>query len=79
VVGISLEPGQVPDPLNLFMNVAVDWNGGLGFELREPTSRPGSHVVLRAEVDCVVIISACPNDITNVNGMRCRDVLFEIL
>jgi uncharacterized protein YcgI (DUF1989 family) len=74
-----LAKGEVPDPLNLFMNVNIDWNGAWGIELREPASRPSSYVVLRAEVDCVVVMSACPNDITMVNGMNCRDVLFEIL
>jgi uncharacterized protein YcgI (DUF1989 family) len=78
-VGIELAQGEVPDPLNLFMNVDVDWNGGLGIELKEPISRPGSYVVFRAEVDCVVVMSACPNDITMVNGKKCRDVLFEII
>jgi len=78
-VGILLEEGEVPDPLNLFMNVAVDWSGGMSIELREPTSTPGSYVVLRAEVDCVVVMSACPNDITAVNGRNCRDVLFEVM
>lgn len=78
-VGIKLEHGEVPDPLNLFMNVDVDWAGGKDIELREPTSVPGSYVILRAEVDCVVVMSACPNDITAVNGKHCRDVLFEML
>jgi uncharacterized protein len=78
-IGIELAQGEVPDPLNLFMNVNVDWNGGTGIELREPTSTPGSYVVLRAEVDCVLVMSACPNDITAVNGRNCRDVLFEII
>ncbi|QDS75921.1 hypothetical protein FKW77_002857 [Venturia effusa] len=78
-VGINLEHGEVPDPFNLFMNVTVDWAGEKGIELHRPTSVPGSYVVLRAEVDCVVVMSACPNDIADVNGKRCRDVLFEIL
>lgn len=78
-VGIELAQGEVPDPLNLFMNVGVDWNNDMGIELREPTSPPGSCVVLRAEVDCMVVMSACPNDITAVNGRNCRDVLFEVL
>lgn len=78
-VGFELQHGEVPDPLNLFMNVHVDWAGGKGIELQKPTSVPGSYVVLRAEVDCVVILSACPNDISDVNGKQCRDVLFEVL
>jgi len=77
-VGIKLEHGEVPDPLNLFMNVIVDWSGGKGIELREPASIPGSYVILRAEVACVVVMSACPNDITAVNAGNCRDVQFEI-
>jgi uncharacterized protein YcgI (DUF1989 family) len=79
VVGIEVLQGEVPDPLNLFMNVDVDWKDTLGIELRHPVSGPGSYVILRAEVDCVVVMSACPNDITLVNGMNCRDVLFEII
>ncbi len=78
-LGIEVAPAEVPDPLNLFMNVDIDWNGAGDIELREPASGPGSYVVLRAEVDCVVVLSACPNDITLVNGMKCRDVLVEIL
>lgn len=77
-VGIEVAPGEVPDPLNLFMNIDVDWKGAGGIVLREPASGPGSYVVLRAEVDCVVVLSACPNDITLVNGMNCRDVLVEV-
>ncbi|KAF2665386.1 hypothetical protein BT63DRAFT_63543 [Microthyrium microscopicum] len=76
--GIILAEGQVPDPFNLFMNVEVDWKADFGIQLREPLSRPGSHVTLRAEVDCVVVMSACPNDITMVNGKNCRDVVFEV-
>lgn len=76
-VGLELGRGEVPDPLNLFMNVNIDWAGGKSIELQEPTSIPGSYVVLRAEVDCVVVMSACPNDISAVNGNHCRDVLFE--
>lgn len=79
VVGIEVAQGEVPDPLNLFMNVEVDWANDLSIKLREPTSPAGSYVVLRADVDCFVIMSACPNDITAVNRKNCRDVLFEIL
>ncbi|KAE9986633.1 hypothetical protein EG327_004225 [Venturia inaequalis] len=76
-LGLELGHGGVPDPFNLFMNVHVDWAGGKGIQLQEPASTPGSYVVLRAEVDCVVVMSACPNDISAVNGKHCRDVLFE--
>ena len=60
------------------MNVKVDWENSSSIELREPESRPGSWAGLRAEVDCVFVLSACSNDISPVNGMLCRDVSFEI-
>ncbi len=41
----------------------------------------GSHVVLRAEIDLVVVFSACPQDIVPINGLdrTPKDVHFEIL
>ena len=56
----------VPAPLNLFMNIPWDLDGNITFE---PTvSAPGDSVVFRAEVDVVVIASACPMDIVPING-----------
>ena len=56
----------VPAPLNLFMNIPWDMEGNITFE---PTvSAPGDSVLFRAEVDIVVIASACPMDIVPING-----------
>jgi hypothetical protein len=56
----------VPAPLNLFMNIPWDLDGNITFE---PTvSAPGDSVLFRAEVDVVVIASACPMDIVPING-----------
>jgi uncharacterized protein YcgI (DUF1989 family) len=56
----------VPAPLNLFMNIPWDIDGNITFE---PTvSAPGDSVLFRAEVDVVVIASACPMDIVPING-----------
>jgi uncharacterized protein YcgI (DUF1989 family) len=55
-----------PAPLNLFMNVSL---GREGEVIRgSPASRPGSRIILRAEMDLVVVMSACPQDITPVNS-----------
>jgi uncharacterized protein len=55
-----------PAPLNLFMNVRV---GDQGAILRDvPVSAPGDYVRLRAEMDLVLAFSACPQDITPING-----------
>lgn len=72
----------MPDPLNLFMNVPVT-NLGDGqrgeTRIEAPRSRKGDLVVLRAEVDLVVVMSACPMDLNEVNGGICRGVEFEVL
>jgi uncharacterized protein YcgI (DUF1989 family) len=34
----------------------------------EPVSKPGDYVIFRAELDCVVALSACPQDILPING-----------
>ena len=56
----------VPAPLNLFMNIPWDLDGNITFE---PTvSAAGDSVLFRAEVDVIVIASACPMDIVPING-----------
>ena len=67
---LGLAPPETPSPLNLFMNIPWTAEGRLSFE--PPVSTPGSHVVLRAELDCVVVFSACPQDMVPINGRDCR-------
>jgi uncharacterized protein YcgI (DUF1989 family) len=76
---LGLAAPQTPAPLNLFMNVAVVEGGRL--ELCPPVGTPGSGVVLRAEIDCVIAFSACPQDLLPVNGlaMTPTHAHFEIL
>jgi uncharacterized protein len=63
---LGLDAPLVPNPVNLWMNVPVRENEKLSLEA--PISRPGDHVVLRAVEDCIVVFSACPMDVTPVNG-----------
>lgn len=58
----------VPAPLNLFMNVPIESSGTL--DRAPPASRPGDRVVLRAEMDVWLVLSACPQDITPINGAQ---------
>ncbi len=68
-----------PMPLNLFMNVPALANGTLG--IAWPVSKPGDKVVLRAEMDVYVVMSACPHDLYHFNGPDCtpHDVAWRIL
>ena len=58
-----------PGPFNLFMNVPVSAEGAL--DRAPPRTQPGDHVRLRAELDLVVVMSACPQDVTPINGAGC--------
>ena len=76
---LGLRPPDVPAPLNMFMNIPVGAGGALAWE--PAIAPPGSHVVLRAEIDLVIVFSACPQDIVPINGADCtpKDVHFELL
>ncbi|MDU9022793.1 urea carboxylase-associated family protein [Pseudomonas corrugata] len=74
---IGLLAPDTPSPLNLFMNVPVREDGRI--EFAEPVSKPGQYVCLKAEMDAIVVLSACPQDVTAVNGMRPQDVHYRIL
>lgn len=71
-----LEGGWMPDPLNLFMNVAV---GEGRVRTVDPVTKAGDFVVLRAERECVVFMSACPMDIATCNGGEPTSAEFEVL
>ena len=66
---LGLTPAETPSPWNLFMNIPVASDGTVSFQA--PVSRPGDSVTLRAEMDCVVAFSACPQDIVPINGVDC--------
>jgi uncharacterized protein len=66
LAALGLAPPETPSPLNLFMNIPVI--DGNRIEVLPPVSTPGSYVTLRAEMDCVVAFSACPQDMVPING-----------
>jgi uncharacterized protein YcgI (DUF1989 family) len=68
---------EIPAPLNLFMNIPV--GGDMSLTQGKPLGKPGDYVVLRAQRDCVVAFSACPQDITPINGLMPTDAHFSIL
>lgn len=69
---LGLTPPEVPSPLNMWMNIPVEPDHSLSFQ---PTvSKPGDHVLLRAEMDVVMAFSACPQDILPINGVAGKPV-----
>lgn len=67
---LGLTPTETPAPLNLFMNIPWALDGRLTWG--EPLSRPGDRITLRAEMDVIVALSACPMDLLPINGKDCR-------
>lgn len=67
---IGMSSTETPSPLNLWMNIPVAPDGKISWG--EPLSKPGDYVTLRALMDCVVAMSACPQDILPINGAACR-------
>ncbi|SEL03587.1 hypothetical protein SAMN05443999_103155 [Roseovarius azorensis] len=76
---LGLTAPECPSPLNLWMNIPVDGAGNTAWG--EPLSKPGDYVVLRAAMDCVVAMSACPQDILPINGasLAPTEAHFEII
>jgi urea carboxylase-associated protein 1 len=54
--------------VNWFMNVPVEEDGALG--IVDGISAPGKYVDLRAEMDCIVIVSNCPQINNPCNGFN---------
>ena len=63
---------MVPDPFNVFQRTAVAPDGRL--ETLEPLSGPGDFVELEAQADCLVALTACPQDQNPCNGWRITDI-----
>jgi uncharacterized protein YcgI (DUF1989 family) len=76
---LDLRTARVPAPLNLWMNIPIGPDGRITWG--EPLSRPGDSVTLRAVLDCVVVLSTCPQDMIPINGAACRptEVHFQVL
>lgn len=71
--------GHLPAPLNLFMNFPIAADGS--FSRVPPASRPGDYVVLQAVMDLWMVFSACPQDVTVVNGeaRQPRDAHYQVI
>lgn len=67
----------VPQSINLFMNIPVAADGSIQW-LPAPT-KAGDSVTLRVEMDCYVVLSACPQDIIVINDKAPSPMAIEVL
>jgi uncharacterized protein YcgI (DUF1989 family) len=74
-------PFPIPASWNIFMNIPVlDDRNSLDF--RPTECKPGDYIVIRAEMDCFVAFSACPQDILPIHGeggAPPKDAHFQVL
>jgi uncharacterized protein YcgI (DUF1989 family) len=67
---------EVPDVFNMFMNAGIDEKGLI--YIRPPTARKGDYMDLRAEMDILCAISACPDDKSVCNNHKPKPVGIRI-
>ena len=78
MAAIGASAGEVPQPFNVWMNIPVAADGAIDWL---PTvSAPGDRITLRADIDCIVALSACPQDMIPINGadMRPVEITFSV-
>ena len=68
---------ETPSPFNLWQNTPVEPDGTI--KPNPPIYRKGESITMRAEMDLVICLSACPQDITPINGNKPRNAHFEII
>jgi uncharacterized protein YcgI (DUF1989 family) len=75
IAPFGLSAWDVPEVLNVFMNPLLHADGTYEF-LPSPVE-PGGYFAMRAELDCVAAVSACP-DTAGYNDGRSKPLRIEI-
>ena len=68
LMAINVPIKHVPSPFNIWMNIPVSGKQG-EYTWEAPVSSKGDFIKLAAHEDCIVVMSACPQDMTPVNGI----------
>ncbi|HZS33572.1 MAG TPA: urea carboxylase-associated family protein [Methylomirabilota bacterium] len=75
--GLGVQLSHVPQPVNFFMNVGVRPDGTAVFA--PPQTEAGDFVLLRAFVDCLAVISACPQEWNPATNYHPSSLLARVL
>lgn len=68
--------GEIPHPFNIFMNTEIKEDGTV--VIHPPLSVSGSFIDMRAAMDLIAAVSACPADQGSCNAGTCGPVRVEI-
>lgn len=72
----GLTGDEVYDVFNVFMNVELHPDGG--FTIRPTDAGPDDYIELRAEMDILAAVSACPADTSATNDGTCKPLGIRI-
>jgi uncharacterized protein YcgI (DUF1989 family) len=68
----GIRPDMIPTTLNVFMNVTIAESGVL--TIGPPRSRAGDYLLLRAEMDLIVGVTACSAELSNNGSFKPIDI-----
>ena len=77
MAGFGFADVVVPQSINLFMNIPVRPDGTIDW-LPAPT-KAGDSVTMRVEMDCYIVLSACPQDIIVINDKAPSPMAIDVL
>jgi uncharacterized protein YcgI (DUF1989 family) len=67
---------QFPEPFNTFQSTKIEADGKL---VQQPCpTKPGDFITLRALMDVIGAVSACPMDLNPIGGSKITDILIRI-
>lgn len=66
---------RIPTAFNIFMNVVIDADTGK-IRVQPPLSKPGDHIVFRADMDLVIGLTACSAG--QSNNFAFKPIHFEV-
>ncbi len=72
----GFEADLVPDIFNIFMHTDVIDEHELVF--KESLAQPGDYIDIRAEIDLLVAVSACPSETSASNGFNPKAMALEV-
>jgi uncharacterized protein YcgI (DUF1989 family) len=78
VAEYGIKPEDIPDTIDVFMNYQHDCEQHR-WHILLPVSKPGDYIEFRAEMDCLVGLSNCPEDLlTDCNARNCTPMKIEV-
>ncbi len=68
---------NLPAPFNIFMSTGIDENEEL--YVAATPSKKGDYIDMKAEMDCLVAVTACADDISDCNNKKCTRIKISIV